>query len=141
MKRWKVILAAALIFATGVVTGAFAFWAAQERFAPEDRRQESFIDLRFDALKRMKAELDLSPEQTERIDAILHEGRKRMKQVWETTCQPEVRQEMKRVRDCIYAELNDAQRAKYDELLRRSKERKPQYSEPPSPAPNAGPRG
>lgn len=123
MNRRTVLLAAAVIFACGAVTGALALRTAQDcaRTTDVSKKHVSPIDARFDALKQMQSELDLTPDQTNRIDAILESSRKRMRQIWETTCQPPLREEMKQVHARIQAELNPVQKAKYDQLLKRSK--------------------
>ncbi len=125
MKRWKVILAAVLIFVSGVVTGALGWRAVISRSPSAHARPmpPSILDAKFDALRHMQDALDLSPTQTERIDAILQSGRKRMRQVWETSCQPQIREEMHRVHEQICAELNSDQRARYEELVKRARER------------------
>ncbi|MBX3746341.1 MAG: hypothetical protein KF833_13630 [Verrucomicrobiae bacterium] len=118
MKHWKVLLAAALIFASGVITGSFAFRSAPT--PPPRTLPRPPTDARFDALRQMQEELNLSPLQAERIDAILKDGHQRMRQFWES-CQPQVRDEMHRVRQLIEAELDESQRLQYDALLKRSK--------------------
>jgi hypothetical protein len=126
VKRWTVILAAALIFTSGIITGALAFRAAQVCQGPPERRTHSLspIEARFATLRRMQAELNLTPEQTNRIDAILQDGCKRLRQIWESTCQPEVREEMKRVHARIQAELNEEQRIRYEQLVKRTKDKR-----------------
>lgn len=118
MKHWKVILAAALIFTSGVITGSLAFRSAPPPTPRTLPRPPT--DARFDALRQMQEELSLSPQQSERIDAILKDGHQRMRQFWES-CQPQVRDEMHRVRELIEAELDESQRLRYQALLKRSK--------------------
>lgn len=132
MKRWKVILAASLIYATGVITGGLAWRAANLSHAsdrPRNATPPPFVEARFDAIKQLRTELDLTPAQADRIDAILESGHKQMRQVWETSCQPKVREQMKKVHEMIRAELTPAQCAKYDVLLKKAKERHSQQKE------------
>jgi hypothetical protein len=132
VKRWKILLATVLIFASGVATGALGLRAVH-RGGPTSRRPEmppSLFEARFDVLKRMQQELTLSPEQSARIEAILQEGRKRTRQIWDGV-QPQVRDEMKRVREQIQAELNPEQRTRYQEIFRKSRDRHGPRSEGP----------
>jgi hypothetical protein len=121
VKHWKDILAAALIFASGFVTGALAFRAIVRPHAKGP--PPTPMDLRYEALQKMKADLQLSPVQADRIEAIIQEGRKRLHLVWETTCQPRVREEMKKIHERIHSELTPEQCSRYDDLYRRAKER------------------
>lgn len=122
MIRWKVILAAAVIFATGVVTGMVGFQAFQPKLSPptptEDQAPPPFRDPRSDMLQRLQRDLELSPDQSARIDVILQEGRKRTRQLWEQVS-PQMREETRLVRESIQAELTPEQRVKYDESLKR----------------------
>lgn len=124
MKRWKVILAAFLIFATGAATGALAFRAAaRSAFKSRDPGlPPNPLDGRFDFLGRLARDLSLSEAQSNRIDAILQEGRKRNRQIWDTV-QPQLREEMKQSRERMKAELTPEQRTKFDEITKRGRER------------------
>lgn len=149
MNRWKAILAATLIFATGAASGILVFRATNYP-APHSREPgmpPGPGDPRRDFLGRLKRDLDLSDPQAARIDAILQEGRKRNRAIWESM-QPQMREESKRVRESIQAELNPEQRAKYDEIMKqRSRDRRgpgPDGSwkrggPPPPGSTNAGP--
>ena len=125
MNRWKVILAAALIFTTGVATGVFSFRAVVRTSSPprETGLPPSVFDSRFDFLAKLKSDLALDPAQAKTIDGILQEGRKRMHELWKTA-EPPLREEMKGVRERIQAELTPAQRVKFEELMKRSRERR-----------------
>jgi Spy/CpxP family protein refolding chaperone len=142
VNRWKAILAAALIFATGVGTGVLTHRAATQAANPparDPRTPPPGFDGRPDFLSRLKRDLSLSDEQAARIDTILQEGRKRNRQIWETI-QPKLREEMKQARERIHAELNPEQRTKYDEIMKRSRERRgPRPDGPPGPGPGPGP--
>lgn len=134
MNRWKAILAAALIFATGAVTGALLQRAAQARAqaARDAGMAPQMMDGRFDLVRKLQRDLDLTPDQSQRIEAILQDGRKRTRQVWET-CEPQMKEEMKRVRERIQAELTPGQKTRFLESLKRSKDRH-------GPRPEGGPR-
>ena len=123
MKRWKVIATVLLIFASGAVTGALALRTATNRAAAErDPFPPSLMDMRFGALETMQRELQLDEAQTRRIEGILQEGRRRTREVWES-CQPQFRAEFKRVRELISAELSPEQQARFEDLLKKARER------------------
>jgi hypothetical protein len=113
MKTWKVILATALIFLTGTVTGV----QVGKRLHP---RQAPFVSQRLEVLRRMEGQLDLSRQQRDRIGEILREGQERMAAHWEQI-RPKVQNEFRQVRDSVRAELNAEQRRRFDELLRQSR--------------------
>lgn len=140
MNRWKAILAAALIFATGVGTGILTHRAASQAAAAPSRDPRTpppGFDGRPDFLSRLKRDLSLSDEQAARIDTILQEGRKRNRQIWETI-QPQLKEEMKQARERIHAELNPEQRVQYDAIMKRSRERRgPRPDGSPGANPNA----
>ncbi|MBL9127958.1 MAG: hypothetical protein JNL97_09945 [Verrucomicrobiales bacterium] len=158
MKHWKAILAATLIFVTGAATGALAFRAASkaEQRPREPGGPPPMMDRRFDFLGRLKKDLDLTEEQTTKIDVVLQEGSKRTRQLWETV-QPQMHEEMKRVTDRIKAELTPEQRTRFDEQSKKFRERRgprssgtnapgesfrrgPRFGPPPPDGDDRGPR-
>lgn len=146
MNRWKPILAAALIFTSGMVTAVCVYRLAPKswRSANEPHFAPGPIDGKFEVLRKMQRDLNLSPAQAARVDAILRDGRSRTKQIWDG-CQPQFREEMKQVRERIQAELSPEQRTKFDELLKLSRERRgskgpaERTNNPPSESPGAPP--
>lgn len=126
MNRWKAILAAALIFVTGAGTGALIQRTASRAAAPaprDPRTPPSWMEGRPDFMGRLKRDLELSEDQARRIEVILQDGRKKNRQIWETV-QPQLREEMKKARERIHAELNPDQRTRYDDIMKRSRERR-----------------
>lgn len=149
MKVWKVILATFVIFAAGFVTGGLVTRRAAPR-SPEQRVIETkveppspmIVQERF--LARMKTELNLTPEQHERLARIFAESRERMKILMDII-EPEWRGELRDVREKIKAELHPDQRAKFEAMLKhprpgdprrpRGERRTNQPPVTPSPAP------
>lgn len=125
MKHWKVILAATLIFVTGAATGALAFRAANK--VTERPREPGgpppMMDRRFDFLGRLKKDLTLTDEQATKIDAILQEGSKRTRQLWDTV-RPQMDEEMKRIHERIKGELTPEQRTQFEEQSKKFRERR-----------------
>ncbi len=118
MKVWKVILAALVIFAAGVVTGGLTVRLKFQGVpAPATTVTLGPIRQRGDLLDRLQRQLYLSPPQRERIEVILRENHDRMKQLWDSIA-PQAQEEHRRVHDRIRAELNPEQQKKYEEIFK-----------------------
>jgi Spy/CpxP family protein refolding chaperone len=114
VKFWKVILAAVVIFGAGIVTGALTkhLQSSQSPAEAKHRPGHAFSSdhqdqKRIQFLARMDQELDLSPEQRQRIEEILQESQERMASL--------PREEFRRVRQEIKAELTPEQLAYFEE--------------------------
>ncbi len=116
MKAWRVILAAVVIFAAGVVTGGLAVHLKQAKRAPQNV-SAGFSRQRGEVLDRMQRRLYLTPEQRQRIEGILRDSNARMNGLWDTIA-PRARDEQNRVNDLIRAELRDDQREKFEQMLK-----------------------
>jgi Spy/CpxP family protein refolding chaperone len=114
VNRWRVILAAAVIFLAGAGTGAIV----TRTFAPKivkrthvsqplptgpDRRQEY--------IARLDRELQLTAEQRTQVEVILAASQKRMKELWEPM-EPQVKEEYRRTRREISEILSPEQQAR-----------------------------
>ena len=122
MSTWKVILATLVIYCAGLITGALVIKtsrpvASREMSAPPAWvfQGPDFVQQRF--LERMKKELSLTPEQDRRLEVVLRESRERIKNWWEIIS-PEMQAELREVREKIRAELDSAQREKFEQLLK-----------------------
>ena len=120
MKTWKVILATLVIFATGVVTGGLLVKNAQTKTVVTSSPPPAYLPylLQRHFLDRMKAELNLTAEQTADFEKIFAESRERMKILW-SLVDPETRKEVAEVREKIRAELRPDQREKFEALLKQ----------------------
>ena len=123
MKVWKVILATLVIFAAGFATG---FMLTRDNTTQQNATKKVveqpvsppdpvIVQERF--LRRMKQELNLTPDQTNHLDKIFAESRERMRILMDLI-EPEWRAELRDVREKIVAELNPDQRRKFDEMLK-----------------------
>lgn len=126
MSPWKVILATLVIFCSGLVVGGLvvkkrlvssqmpqAFQRAGHSnvvLSAGHLQQKEFI-------RRIERELILSPEQRERIERILKESQERTKLIREKMA-PEMRDELKKVRDEIRAELEPEQQEKFEKATK-----------------------
>jgi Spy/CpxP family protein refolding chaperone len=122
---WKVILATMVIFGCGVVTGGLlmksglkpmhptpapAHIASNEQPPPLNQFQ------RPEFLRRMEKQLDLTPDEYEQISRIMKDSQERTRPLW-VRIAPQLRDEIKRVRQEIRKVLNPKQQVAFDELL------------------------
>ena len=113
MNRWKVILAALVIFATGAATGGVLVRV----YAPKVVKRTQVIppgsspERRQEYLSKLDRELSLTPEQRVEIEKILVESQDRMKEIWEPFGQ-QARDEYRKTRKSISELLSEEQREK-----------------------------
>jgi len=119
---WKVILATVAIFAAGVLTGGVLAWRLEQssfiRRSHRTNQPASPTGWRFEFLRRAQRELDLSPEQRERVDKILKQSQERTRAIIEPIS-PQIRAEMLRTKDEFRKILTPEQQQRFDELLKR----------------------
>jgi hypothetical protein len=134
MREWKVIVATLVIFTAGVVTGGLLVRqtspkpnANRRPLLPthgqlpplrETRERDPRVaasEQRQAYVARLNSELTLSPEQTAGVEQILKDGQQRTRAIWESV-QPRMQEELHRTRDDIRALLDDAQRARFDQI-------------------------
>jgi hypothetical protein len=128
VNNWKVILATMVIFGTGVVTGGLLVRHSEHirpaRNLPHPtnaaRPQVPVTPgvMRVELLKRISRELDMSPDQHERIERILKDSQERTRRLMEPLA-PDLRAEINRTREEFRAALTPPQQARFDELLRQ----------------------
>jgi Spy/CpxP family protein refolding chaperone len=131
VNNWKLILATMVIFGSGVVTGGLLVGHVQHG---RDRRPQHAANavrpaqpstpgvMRFEFLRRMERELDLTPQQREPIDRILKEGQERMRKFMETV-EPRRREELKRTIEEFRAVLTPEQQKRFDDLQKQQQQR------------------
>jgi len=129
VNSWKPILAALVIFAAGVVTGGLTVQIRQPNPAPTPAgnapvrkvampREAQLRELS----RRMQAELDLVPEQRDRIEAIVRDSQERMKAVRDEVGK-KIGEEFREMRQRIRGELTPDQRRKFAEIMKQHDER------------------
>ena len=127
MSPWRVILATLVIFISGLLTGGVAVRylglprEAQAPRSPDDLSIRPQM-LRDEFVRQMQRELDLSPEQKERISRTVHESQERIRVHYDRIA-PEVREELRRTREGMRAELTPGQDRQFEEFLRKRKGR------------------
>jgi Spy/CpxP family protein refolding chaperone len=114
VNRWRVILAAAVIFLTGAVTGAVLV----RTYAPKIVKRTHISpplpighDRRQEYLSKLDHELQLTEEQRTQVEAILAKSQQRMKELWEPF-EPQVKDEYRRTRREISEILSPEQQKK-----------------------------
>lgn len=144
MNSGKVILATMVIFGTGVITGGLLVKMTSS--PPRNRPVRNVAVVtnapvpnvapaqlqRMEFLLRVRKELDLSPEQHERVEKIIREGQERSRKLWEGVA-PEMRAELQSVHARIRAELSPEQRRRFEQLLRNPPRANPPEGGQPSP--------
>jgi len=129
VNSWKVILATMVIFGAGVITGGLLVHQTSSAKRPRQARTATSTNLpalnvtpaqmqRMEFLVRVNRELELTPEQRERIERILKEGQERTRQIWDAVA-PDMRKELQLVRERIKVELTPEQRRRFEELMKR----------------------
>jgi Spy/CpxP family protein refolding chaperone len=123
---WKPILAALVIFAAGVVTGGLTVQIRKPPLAPQPGpnppvkrvppmpREAQLRELS----RRMQAELDLAPEQRDRVEAIIRESQERMK-TFRDEVGKKIAEEFREMRLKIRTDLSPEQRKKFAEIMRQ----------------------
>ncbi len=133
---WKVVAAAAVIFAAGVVSGGMAMRLYTQRAAPTvvpTPRPEGppppWVGQRMDFMRRMSENLQLTPEQAQIIDRLIKESQQRSRELWESVA-PRFQEETRRLKEAVDAVLTPEQRARAEELHRRRFSRPPGFRPP-----------
>jgi Spy/CpxP family protein refolding chaperone len=137
VNTWKVILATLVIFGAGIGTGSLLIRHDQPVLVPHRQhladgkawQPGSAGGMRLEFLRRVQRDLDLNPEQRERIDKILKESQDRTRVIMEPVS-GNLRDELKRTRDEFREALTPEQRMRFDELLKRQQHPKDQRRQP-----------
>ena len=140
MNTWKAILAALVIFGAGLVTGAA--WVklsansttvtvaagprkpATNGAANGQRKPLSSEHLKkVDLMMRVQKDLNLTPEQRERIEGIISDGQERIRDLWHQVA-PEIQDELNDVKSKLCKELTPEQNQRFDELMKQQSHKK-----------------
>ncbi len=121
MSQWKAILAALVIFGSGAIFGGLLVKSTTPVKNPLKRKEPNapvpWVAQRLEFHKRIEKELELKPEQKEKIEAIFKSSQERMKPFWEKIS-PQLHDEVTRVQNEIRTQLSPEQEKKFDELLK-----------------------
>jgi Spy/CpxP family protein refolding chaperone len=118
---WKVILAAAVIFVCGMVSGALLFDRHDKPNAKPGISTTNSIppwqSQRIEFLRRIEKHLNLTQVQREKIEKILRESQERTKPLWDQIT-PQLRDESRRTREAIRAELTSEQQKTFEKFFK-----------------------
>jgi Spy/CpxP family protein refolding chaperone len=119
------MLAALVIFAAGVVTGGLTVnlrrppavprWAAPGAEPSRPWLTQRLAGQQGELFRRMERQLELTPDQRQRIEAIVKESQERVRALAEDLA-PRTREELRRMREKIREELTPEQRRKFERL-------------------------
>jgi Spy/CpxP family protein refolding chaperone len=139
VNTWKVIFATMVIFGAGVVTGALLVkhsgraqpvHATRTGLGVRPFQTNSPGGMRTEFLRRAERELDLNPQQRERIDNIIVASQDRSRKLMEPVS-PLLREELKRTKEEFRAVLSPEQQTRFDEMLKQEKHPRDQrHSQP-----------
>jgi Spy/CpxP family protein refolding chaperone len=115
VKTWKAILATLVIFAAGMFAGGLVTKRVFPQKPPPIPAPPVDMQQRF--YQKLKKELDLTAEQTNRLDKIFVEGNARVKIIWDLMA-PELQKERQEVFENIRAVLTPEQREKFEKLAK-----------------------
>ena len=120
-----------LIFGAGVVTGGLLVRTrvVQHQIAPAPTTaapasatpMANVAPGRQMFIQRVRNELDLTPEQSAKVDEIMAESHKRIAKIYEPVT-PQAREETRRVRQEIMGLLTPEQRRKFNQSIKRQRE-------------------
>jgi Spy/CpxP family protein refolding chaperone len=146
VNTWKAIFAAIVIFGAGIVAGGalvsrlHSNWLAPAHPASDPASTAQVPSpggMRLEFLRRAQRDLDLTPEQRERIDKILKDSQERTRKLMEPIA-PEFHAESKRAREEFRAVLTPQQQERFDQLVKLKHgprdERHPSFSRDHAPA-------
>jgi len=128
VKTWRVILATLVIYGAGVVTGGllignFGHPVPQNNQRPQGPpRPGSRLSagvMKIDFLRRIERDLNLSPDQKQRVDAILSDGQERTRQIMEPYA-PQIREELNKTLADFRAVLTPTQQTRFDEMIKQA---------------------
>jgi Spy/CpxP family protein refolding chaperone len=122
VKLWKAILATLVIFAAGMFAGGMV----AKKIIPQKPLPMPAppVDMQQRFYQKLKRELELTADQTNRLDKIFVEGNARVKIIWDLMA-PELQKERQEVYENIRAALTPEQREKFERLIKERSPRKP----------------
>ena len=115
-----------VIFGTGVVTGGLLVRSSLGSRVPRPHvsgparplQAISAGGMKLEFLRRAERELNLTPEQRERIDKIISVSQERTRKIMEPVT-PKLREDMKQTKEEFRAVLTQEQQVRFDELLKQ----------------------
>jgi len=124
---WKVILATMVIFVCGVVTGALVIKTQGWHEPPPSRGAAPRLGVPgpipiWEIISRLNSELDLTPEQLQKIEKIMQDSQATNTAIRKTIA-PLLKAEVERAHQAIKERLNPEQQIKYAAFLLKEQQR------------------
>jgi hypothetical protein len=116
-----------VIFGAGVITGALVVRHSAPINAPVQQKVSGLgrstvasapRDLRLEFLRRAQRELDLSPDQRERVDKIIKDSQERTRKLMEPVA-PQLHVELQTTKDQFLSVLTPDQKIRFERLMKR----------------------
>lgn len=126
MNSWKVILATLVIFGAGVLTGGLLVsYAVHANLVMTPAKPNPvaaqatnpWMQRARDLLRRMDRELNLTPEQHQRMEKLIAESAERTRMLWKPIA-PQMSKEMQILHRDMREELTPEQRPRFDEIFK-----------------------
>lgn len=124
-KPWKVILAFTGIFLAGILVGSLITLRVGKSFAQRLPMGEQYGPK---LMQRLVTQLDLTPEQQEKIKPIVEQAAEQLRELRRTT-QRTSTTVLERMQGDIGAVLTPEQKAKFDEQVAQQRERVKHFME------------
>lgn len=131
--QWKVLGAAVVIFGAGALAGGLGVhWLSKPRPPLREPAEQPLLPVLVseEFVRRMDRELALTPHQRQQIVQTLRIGQARIRELY-SLVGPEVGEELHYVREAIRAELTPTQQKRFEDLLRKQRQRR--WGERPRP--------
>ncbi len=125
----KAFLLVLAVFVLGIALGAVGAYLAGGRVRSAQPVAENHRDKRARILEQLTRELDLTPDQRKRLEAILEDVGAKYRALHEQIA-PQTEQVRKQGRDQIRAILTPDQRPMFEEFLRRLDEERKKRNNP-----------
>ena len=120
MKSTQLIFVALLLFGAGVVSGLAGARLREKASARTLLQKRGGVPppmwQRLEFLRRAQRDLDLTPEQRQRIEGYVKDSQEQIRRLWEPLA-PRAKAEMDDLRQRIRGELSEAQRERFDQAL------------------------
>jgi len=124
-KPWKVILAFTGIFLAGILVGGLVTLRVGKNWAQRQPMAEQYGPK---LMQRLVTQLDLTPEQQDKIKPIVDQAAEELRQLRRTT-QRTTASVLERMQGDIGAVLTPAQKTKFDDQVSQQRERFKRFME------------
>jgi Spy/CpxP family protein refolding chaperone len=126
----KAVLWVGVIFLLGAALGGTLGYVFAHRVIAAPPQQLTDVERRAQKVRRLTQELNLTPEQQKKLDAIMASVQAEYKAIHQST-EPQIDQARQKGREQIRAILTPEQKPKFEDFLRRLDEERKRNASPP----------